>query len=144
MKIKCFLIAVCGICLFATAKATKPDSINVNTLEGVWVLDSVNIKQITKSGDTIAVPYVKKTYANTTDCVFPVLKLEKEQCIIGDTEMIPNYSIKNDTIILWFTAPVEFKCTISSGKTLTMIRQYSNYGNNEVDSILLNLVYIKQ
>jgi hypothetical protein len=44
MKIKCLLITVCGICLFLTAAATQPDSININTLEGIWALDSVQFK----------------------------------------------------------------------------------------------------
>jgi hypothetical protein len=55
MKRKCFLITVCGICLFLNAGATQPDSIN--TLKGIWVLDSVDVKQITTSGDTINIAH---------------------------------------------------------------------------------------
>jgi hypothetical protein len=40
MKVKCFLTTVCGICLFATAGATKTDSIPENAK--VYVLDGEN------------------------------------------------------------------------------------------------------
>jgi hypothetical protein len=45
MRRKCFLITVCGICLFLNAGATQPDSIN--TLEGVWVLEKASALKFT-------------------------------------------------------------------------------------------------
>jgi hypothetical protein len=148
MKIKCFLIAVCGICLFATAKATKPDSINPNTLEGVWVLDSVNIKQITKSGDAITPQYVPENHNNLEDCIFLEVTIQDSKCVLksSNTDIVLNYRIKDSETFVIFMPPIEFEFKYILNKNLLSIfREYQKYNSetNSMDTFKVRLDYNK-
>jgi hypothetical protein len=125
---------------------TATDSIEHENLTGTWRLDSVKIKQITPDGDTISLPYSKEAYMNSLDCIFPVLKIEAEQCVIGtenDLKYTLKYTFNNNTFTLWFSSLTVFKSVIS-GNTLSISRQYNKHDSDDKTIlVLVNLIYTK-
>jgi hypothetical protein len=145
MNRRILLIAVACMC-FATICRAQTEDIKLPVLKGTWKLDSVIIKQITSDGDTVSVPYSQDTYQNSSDCIFPVLKIEEKQCVFkaeSDMEYVLDYTINDSAFTLWYTAPVIFEYT-KSGNRLSLSRQYSKLdSDNQIISLSINLTYIK-
>jgi hypothetical protein len=139
-----FILFVCLSALFSSKAQTGGDP----SLEGLWKLDSVEIKQITSKGDTVLLPYNPAVYANLTDCIYPILEIRKETGFIGDdnltTKLDFKYEVNNNRIMLWITAVVsaEFEYTFQSDNSIIMLRKYSNY-NNDAEN-LVRLFYNRE
>jgi hypothetical protein len=134
------------LCIASISQAQTEENTKLPELKGEWKLDSVDIKQIISDGDTISLPYSEDAYKNSKDCIFPVLKIEEDQCVFkteNDTEYSLKYTVNKNTFTLWYTALVVFEYT-RSGNTLLLSRQYSKLdSDNKIISISYNLIYIK-
>jgi hypothetical protein len=128
------------------ARAQTEENTKLPELKGEWKLDSIDIKQITSDGDTISLPYSEDVYKNSEDCIFPILKIEEEQCVFkagNDIEYTLKYTVNDNTFTLWYTALVIFKYA-KSENTLLLSRQYSKRDSDDkIISISYNLIYIK-
>jgi hypothetical protein len=145
MKIKCFLIAVCGICLFATAKATKPDSINPNTLEGVWVLDNLELYKYSDN-DSVKVSNNLLPEDNMISGVFDTITFSGDKCIstINTQTIEASFSIESNILKLNFVPNPHTYTVIGYNQQIALFRQYY-YFNNEVNTLyVVKLVYSKQ
>jgi hypothetical protein len=135
----------------ASVSRAQTENTELPALKGEWKLDSVKIKQIISDGDTVILPYLKDAYMNSIDCIFPVLKIEADQCVFKDKEngvieLYPfKHTIYNEKITFWFTGainPVEYNYIIQQKDTLLMTREYRD--NTGKKTILVNLIYLKQ
>jgi hypothetical protein len=130
------------------ARGDEQTKIN-SSLEGTWLLDSVEIKQITPDGDTVLLPYNPDAFANSTDCIYPILKIQNNQCSFEYKNIIDvvDYAIKeNNHFLFWFTAPVEFEYMIQQENKLLISRRYNYYSEADKYSadVLIRLTYLKQ
>jgi hypothetical protein len=119
-----------------------------NAYVGVWKLESATVKQILQSGDTLSLPLDEGNYANSTHCVYPLLKFEEKQlvCISDDAEFPIDYTYGDSKVTFWFTAPVEFACESPANNRIALSREY-NYYDSETRSLIrlqAHLVYQKQ
>jgi hypothetical protein len=125
------------VCITAIAGAAQQKT----DLEGAWKLDSAEIKQITQKGDTVTLPYIPDKYANSTDCIYPELKIQsgKISCTHNNEEYAISYDMKDDTIFFMFTAPIKFTFEMPSKNKLVLWRQYSMYDNEKSEAITLQI-----
>jgi len=109
-----------GLCcgMSAVAQSSEVDISLIN----VWKLDSVDIRKLTGEGDTIRLVYNETEYKNSLDRIFPKLTFERSKVIIGRYEIA--YSISNDTITLWYTAPIIYKYKTQNNRVLFLYRKY--------------------
>jgi hypothetical protein len=102
----------------AVAQSSEVDISLIN----VWKLDSVDIRKLTGEGDTIRLVYNETEYKNSLGRIFPKLTFERSKVIIGQYEIA--YSISNDTITLWYTAPIIYKYKTQNNRVLFLYRKY--------------------
>jgi len=82
MRLQCIILLVfIGLCcgLSALAQSNDVDTSLIN----VWKLDSVDIKELTVSGNAVTIPYDTLAFANTIDCIYPQVELSAERCVFG-------------------------------------------------------------
>jgi hypothetical protein len=149
---KIFLLLLMSLFTALTVYGKKSpamaDSINPKKLlQGTWKLDSVDIKQITEKGDSISLPYSKEEYMNSADCIFPVLKIEEDKCIVekGEIEDIIMYTCDNvkKEFTLWYSVLSVFKYDFPSENTMSLSRDYTIYDADKEESITksVRLIY---
>jgi hypothetical protein len=149
IKVKCFLIAVCGICLFATAGATKPDSINVNSLEGVWVLDSIELyKYSDNDNDSVKVSNDLLPENNVISGVFDTIRFDGNKCSIrlNNYQMESTYVKDGNNIKLYLTAvPFEYTIYVKNERLILYRKYYYSDNENPINNVLynVNLTYSK-
>jgi hypothetical protein len=146
MRKKSFLIAVCGIFLFLTAEAAKPDSINA--LDGVWALDSVELYKYSDT-DSVKVSTDLLPESNAVSGVFDTIRFDGDKCRVrlNNYQMESKYLKPDENIKLYLMA-VPFEYTIhAENEHLILYRKYYFLDNeNPTNNVLysVNLTYSKK
>lgn len=145
MKNVVVLIALFTVTMSFSAFAQQTD------LEGTWSIEQIDIWEITDNDELISRPYQQGIYDNSSHCIFPVLKFDKDgQCICVDEELneFPwKYTVEEESeLTLWFTAPVTFSFHIEVNNKLYISREYSLYDHTTKEStkMKVNLIYSKK
>jgi hypothetical protein len=143
MRLFFLTVLVCITAIAGTAQQ-KTD------LEGVWKLDRAEIKQITQKGDSVTLPYIPDKYANSTDCIYPELKIQPEQVVFLYNNMtyLTSYNVSDSTLNFIFSPPmipVKFTFEILSENKFTLWRQYDKYNavKQEWNILFTRIVYVK-
>jgi len=132
------------LCSYLCGNAQLPTVGFDNTV--VWRLDSVDVKELTASGEAIAITYDTLAFANTIDCIYPTIEISKERCFFrhGKSYIRPDTFDVSDLGKLKFRFGktnqfVEFDCILED-KTMYLKRWYD--GKDSSTYKLIELKYL--
>jgi len=124
-----------------------------NNLEGVWKIETAEIRQITKRGNTILLPYILENYYNLYGFIYPVLKIDSEQasfaCDKWEYQRAKKYEKKGDMILFLFTPPIDtikFTFEVLPENKLALQRQWDVFNSEKQEMVtqITRIIYRKE